>query len=294
MVAGPATHRAPDAYRGAVVVFGTAHGKEQQVAQAFADVLGAQVTAPPGVETDQFGTFTGDVPRALSPLAAARAKARLAVTASGHPYALASEASYGRLPGIGWPGHEEILLFLDDTRGTEILVGHRTFAVPGRTLRATRPAEIADDLVRSGWPEQAVIVRPAVPVDGPTTGAEIVKGITDPDRLAAAIAAAAARSADGHALIEPDLRAHHNPTRRAILTRLGATLAARLATPCPACGCPGYGRTGTRSGLPCADCGTPTEVARADVYTCAGCAHQQAKSRPDGTAEARWCPRCNP
>ena len=130
-----------DAYRGCVIVFGTLNGKERQVAPAFANVLGARLFAPPALDTDQFGTFTGNIPRTLTPLEAARAKTRLAITATGHPYGLASEASYGPMPGIGWPGHEEILLFLDDTRGLEIVQDHRSLAIPGPAMRATSYAD---------------------------------------------------------------------------------------------------------------------------------------------------------
>lgn len=58
---------------GQVVAFGTRHGKEHQVAQAFAAVLRAEVVTPPGLDTDQFGTFSGETSRTLSPVDAARA-----------------------------------------------------------------------------------------------------------------------------------------------------------------------------------------------------------------------------
>lgn len=287
---GPEPRAVADAYRGQVIVFGTRHGKERQAAPAFAAILDARVVAPPDLDTDRFGTFTGDVPRTLTPRDAARAKARLAMTATGSPYGLASEASYGPLPGLGWPGHDELLLFVDDTRGIEILEAHRTLDVPGPGIRVTRPAGIAATLARYGWPRQAMTVRPA------TGGSpdDTVKGITDPDHLAAAITTAVARSCDGHALVAPDLRAHHNPTRQAVLTRLAARLATRLATACPACGCPGHGRTAVERGLPCADCGAPTERIRADVHGCARCPDRQVRPRPDTTADPRWCPECNP
>jgi hypothetical protein len=283
-----------DAYRGCEVVFGTLHGKERQLAPVFAEVLGARVIALPGLDTDQFGTFTGDIPRRLSPLEAARSKARLAMTASGLPYALASEASYGPLPGIGWPGHYEILLFLDDTRGLEIVESHSSFGIPGSPLRATSNTGMAEKLARTGWPDQAVIVRPAILPAGQPAATAITKGITDPGRLAAAIAAAAAESADGHALIEPDLRAHYNPSRQQVLIDLGVTLAHRLATACPVCASPGYGHTTTQTGLPCADCGAPSNQARADIFSCATCLHQNSIPRPETTAEPLWCPNCNP
>ena len=281
-------------YRGSVVVFGTMHGKERQVAPAFADILVARVIAPLALDTDQFGTFAGETPRRVSPLEAARAKARLAMAATGHPYALASEASYGPLPGIGWPGHEEFLLFLDDTRGLEIVEGHRALGIPGSAMRATSDTDIAEALTRAQWPSQAVIVRPAEPRTGQTAARAITKGITDHGRLSAAITVAAAESADGYALIEPDLRAHFNPSRQQVLTELSVTLAHRLATACPACASPGYGRTGTETGLPCADCRFPSNQARADVHSCAMCPHQHSELRPEKTAEPVWCPNCNP
>ncbi|MEO6701487.1 MAG: DUF6671 family protein [Jatrophihabitantaceae bacterium] len=278
------------AYRGAVIAFATLHGKHWHVAPAFADILDARVIAADSVDTDQFGTFTGDIARSLAPVEAARAKARLGMQALGLPYGLASEASYGPLPGLGLPGHEEILLFLDDTRGLEVIQGNRTLSHPGPGRRARNYGEIEPALAAWGFPGQAVTARPAL------GGAprDIVKGISDPRQLGSAIRAAAERSEDGHALIEPDLRAHHNPTRQTVLTHLGQSLARRLDTACPACASPGYGQTATVPGLPCAACHTPTDLAQADTYTCPVCPCQHTRARAVTTAEPRWCPDCNP
>jgi len=213
---------------------------------------------------------------------------------SGLPYALASEASYGPLPGSGWPGHYEILLFLDETRGLEIVEGHRSFGIPGSRLRATTFTDIAETLARAGWPSQAVIVRPAVLPMGKPAATGMGKGIIDAEILIAAIAAAVAESADGHAVIEPDLRAHHNPSRQRVLSELGVTLAHRLATACPVCASPGFGHTSTQTGLPCADCGALSNQASADIFSCATCPHQRSAPRPEATAEPLWCPNCNP
>jgi hypothetical protein len=280
----------PSAYRDAVIVFSSLHGKHRQVAPAFAEILGAQVIATDAVDTDQFGTFAGDITRTLAPLEAVRAKARLGMDALGLPYGLASEASYGPLPGIGAPGHEEILLFLDDTRGFEIVEGNRTLTIPGIGRHIHDSAELESALTGWGFPAQALIVRPA------SGGApnDIAKGITETSHLHRAVRTAAGRSADGHALVEPDLRAHHNPTRQAVLTQLGRNMAQRLNTRCPTCVSPGYGRTRTVPGLPCSACHTPTELTRADTYTCPACSHTHVQARPETTAEPRWCPTCNP
>lgn len=277
-------------YRGQVIAFGTRHGKHHQVRDTFAQVLGAKVVAPADIDTDQFGTFTGDTARTLDPIAAARAKAHLGMAAAATRYGLASEASYGPLPGVGVPGHEEILLFLDPGRGLEIVEGERCLIELPAPLPVTADQDLDHYLHQAGFPDQALVVRPH---RSGTTGS-MVKGVTNRAALTAAIATAAAGSDDGQAFLEADLRAHHNPTRRVVLTRLGRRMAQRLATLCPACRYPGYGRTDTERGLPCAACATPTDLITADLHTCGHCLHHHRVFRPATTADPRWCPRCNP
>jgi len=79
------------------------------------------------VDTDQFGTFTGEVARTGAPADAARAKARLAMSVTGLPYGLASEASYGPLPGGGW-ATRRFCCSATTLRESEIIEGHRTMA----------------------------------------------------------------------------------------------------------------------------------------------------------------------
>lgn len=288
-------------YAGRVVVFGTRHGKEQQAAAPFRELLGAAVVAAPHLDTDRFGTFSGEVARTLAPLEAARAKARLALDATGERLALASEASYGPLPGVGWPGHEELLLFADAERGIEVVEGHRSLGVPGRSVTLRSLADLAPALDGADFPAQALIVRPEQVLHGsPCTESAgdaddahqvVVKGITERDALEKAVVAVIALT--GSAVVEPDLRAYHSPSRRAVLAALARTLAERLATPCPACGSPGFGRVDAVPGLPCEVCATPTELVAADVLGCAACPHRQTRP-PSGPADPQWCPACNP
>lgn len=71
----------PNPYRGAVIAFATMHGKERLAHESFRTILGASVIAPESIDTDQFGTFAGDVHRTLPPLQAAREKALLGIGA---------------------------------------------------------------------------------------------------------------------------------------------------------------------------------------------------------------------
>ena len=278
-------HSEPSPYRGCVIAVGTRHGKQHQWAPAFRDVLGAELLTPPDLDTDRLGTFTGETARKGPAVDAARAKTRLAMTIGDLSYGLASEASYGPLPG-GWPGHEEILLFCDDLRGIEVLEVHRTPSLPGVSRRVGAFSEIPP-AVLADLPDQALIVRPA------GAAGDIVKGITDAGALRSAISAAARNSPDGLAIVEPDLRAHYNPSRRRVLVDLADRLARRLATTCPACEAPGFGRVGSEFGLPCRVCATPTPQIRSAVRGCAACAHRVCRPVP-GLADPSDCPDCNP
>lgn len=280
-------------YAGRTVVFGTRHGKAEQAAEPFARLLGAQVVGPESfgldLDTDRFGTFSGERPRTLAPLDAALAKAALALEATGEELALASEASYGVLPSIGWPGHEELLVLVDRGRGLQVVERAVSPVVPGSTWRvAAGSGPPLEALARAGWPQQAVLVR----ADG---GPVLARGVTEVGALAAAVAAAVDASPTGTALVEPDLRAQHNPTRRRVLRDLAERLAARLARPCPGCAGPGWGPVESVPGLPCAWCGTATTAVAVTVWGCPapGCGLREQVAA-DGRADPGRCPACNP
>lgn len=275
----------PGPYRGRIIAVGTKHGKQQQFQPAFTAVLGAVLLTPPDLDTDRFGTFSGEVARSGPAIEAARAKARLAIEITGLPCGLASEASYGALPG-GWSGHEELLLFCDERLGIEVLEGHRTLSVPGVVQQARDIRDVRAALI-NGLPDQALIVRPY------RYGTPITKGISTIAALHRAIAAAVMHSPDGLAQVEPDLRAHHNPSRRLILTQLADRLARRLATGCPACTAPGFGRVDVERGLPCRICATPTPLTAREIHGCAACDHRIIRSVSDA-ADPVDCPFCNP
>ena len=270
------------------VALGTMHGKEAAIAPALAP-LGIGLVVPEGLDTDRFGTFSGEVARAGNMLDAARAKAAAAAAATGLRVGLASEGAYGPHPAVPFMARGvELLLWRDDASGHEIveqLIDDR----PCYDRTETRTmAEAAPFLERIGFPDTAVIVR-----SGGGSGRSIEKGLRDPDRLEAAIRAACT---DGGAVVETDMRAHMNPRRMAMIARLAGQLAARLAVSCHACGAPGWGLVQTVSGLPCDACGAPTARVSHEVHGCAACGSRVIRPRADGRtrADPGACALCNP
>ncbi|QGM93739.1 hypothetical protein F7D13_06690 [Methylocystis rosea] len=286
-----AESRHPYAARTAVIA--TMHRKEEAVAPALMSTLGLIVTSAPGLDTDQLGTFSGEIPRDGAMLDVALRKARLGMSAAGVPLGLASEGSFGPHPAIPYiPAGMELLVFVNEERGivvAESLITEKT----NYDHLVISPGEASDAFLQKiGFPTHGLIVRPN---EGEVASA-LAKGIVDPDRLRRAIETAAAASSDGRARMETDMRAHFNPTRMRSLAILAERLAQRLARQCPACGAPGFGRTGSRAGLLCETCGTPTELVVAEILGCPACDYTEERLRGDGLqrAPAQHCPLCNP
>ena len=78
----------------------TMHGKEKVIGPVLEDALGVKIVLPSQFNSDQFGTFSGEVERTLSPLEAARKKCLLAAELTGASLVVASEGSFGPHPAI--------------------------------------------------------------------------------------------------------------------------------------------------------------------------------------------------
>ncbi len=284
-------------YFGRQAVLATMHQKQAALGPAFLDTLGLSLLSSANIDTDQLGTFAGEIARKGSMREAAVAKARLGMQATGLKLGLASEGSFGPHPFIPFmPGGIELLTFVDDERG---FVLHETLVVDETNFGdcVAAPGQALDKFLRRAqFPSHALIVRPNAQAKDAAQSLALVKGITDHSALNQAIVNAARQSTDGKARIESDMRAHLNPTRMRTLAQLAAQLAGRLNSVCPACACPGWGKVDARPGLPCEACGMPTERVLSEVFGCLRCAHRETRARSDGLRQTgpEHCPYCNP
>jgi hypothetical protein len=272
---------------GQTFALATLHDKARAIAPALAH-LGVSLRVA-AIDTDQLGTFSGEIERPGSMREAAIEKARRGALALGLRYGLASEGSFGPDPTLPFlASGTELLVFLDTQTGHVVAEQVRTqtnFA----HVSLTPGADIDAFLSRIGFPDHAVIVRPDLP-DRATPNA---KGLTS----RAALEDARLKLAPfGPLRLETDMRAHLNPSRMGEIARLAEKLTERLATACPACAAPGFGRIDVRLGLPCADCGTPANLVASEIFGCTACGVTQERPRSDGRTQAdpAHCPSCNP
>ncbi|MFN7678227.1 MAG: DUF6671 family protein, partial [Cyanobacteriota bacterium] len=257
-------------YSGARVALATRHGKERVIGRALRHGLGAELLHVTTVDTDALGTFCGGVARQGTALEACVTKAKAALAHCDTALAIASEGSFGPHPHLPFlAAGLECMVFLD--RGRCLMISEQELA--RRTNFAHRlvsPSSVSGDdpdfrrwLGMVGFPSHALIVRPNS--DTPDSGG-VVKGLDRWDTLELAIAAAAAASIDGLALVETDMRAHRNPTRMTSIRRLAFRLVRRVGRTCPACQTPGWGVVEQRQGLRCGACGLPTALVRTVVW----------------------------
>ena len=282
----------PHPYNRLRAAIATMHGKERVLGPIMARCFDIRLERAEGVDTDALGTFTGEIARAGNMLEAARAKARLAIERSGAPIGIGSEGAFGPHPHVPIIASGLELLVLREARSDREIVAHRRTRTNFDSVVASPQTDLAPFLNRIGFPAHAVIVKPEACDDRFV----VIKGIMETVTVKEAVASMAERSSTGRALVQTDMRAHVNPTRMTAIRVAAKALALRLARLCPRCDAPGFGLVELERGLPCRDCGRPTQLLRAEVHGCNDCGHRQKKRERHETARADpiWCDACNP
>ncbi|MFM9055274.1 MAG: DUF6671 family protein [Bacteroidota bacterium] len=265
------------------------HGKESVIAPHFINSLGVDPFVCRELDTDRFGTFTGEIPRLHDPLTTARLKCLAAMDQSGCDLGLSSEGSFGPHPAFVFiPANEELLLLIDRKNGFEITAVETSTGTNFRSAEVNTFEQVEEFARIAGFPQHALILR------SPHINGRVMKGISDPDVLHRAYLNL--RASSGQILIETDMRACYNPTRMQVIGKAAQKLCDHINSLCPGCGAPGFVVNSVVSGLPCKDCNTPTRSPRATVSTCQRCDYRMQHPHPDGKMQEdpMYCDRCNP
>ncbi|MFC7780207.1 DUF6671 family protein [Legionella taurinensis] len=270
------------------VLLASMHEKERAIARPFFEHLSCTL-AIHDFNTDQFGTFTGEIERRLSPYETGLLKAETAAAQYGYRLAVASEGSFGPHPLIPFVASaQEWMVFIDREPGlviAEQVISQKTnYAM--MTIQKT--TDITAFLKRTGFPSHALTLQA-----GSDKGV-LAKGIRDWDCLHASLELGFQN--ENELLLGTDMRAMMNPTRMEVLGELADKLAQRIATLCPECRIPGFGFKTTQGSLPCRLCEASTSFYKHEVWACVRCDYQELKERNDGLLEAEptYCDYCNP
>lgn len=277
-------------YSGRSAVLTSKHQKLNQIGPAFAEHMGLRVIEL-ALDTDQLGTFTGEIERLDSPKETAARKARMGMLAAGSTLGIASEGSIGPDPLIPFIISDiEHLVLVDDELGIVLSETYRSLEITTATITAAPGQNLSDFLLKADFPHHKLIVRPNTQARNHS-----IKGIETPAELIAAIEACAKESPNGFVVIESDLRAHCSPSRRANIHEAAKALAVRVSQLCPRCQTPGWGQVSYKKGVRCSECLriNPDAIAQ-EILGCSRCDYSESGKIMAQELDPTYCTWCNP
>ncbi len=272
------------------LLIATKHQKEKVIAPAFKQAFGIKTIVPKDFDTDQFGTFSGEVERKKSPLETAKAKALAALAKSNQQLVIASEGSFGPHPNIPFIAcDEEFLVLIDQKNGLEISASSLSMETNYASEEVKNSSSLLTFAEKVNFPSHALILKAN---DGKQL--KVVKGIGSEIKLLSEFEEL--RSISETVRVETDMRAIFNPSRMKVIAKTTDLLIEKLKSCCPNCTQPGFWVKEKKSGLPCALCGNPTRSIKSEIWACENCDFKEERKDPRGKTEEdpTYCDFCNP
>lgn len=273
-------------YSGITAALATKHHKEKILAPVF---KGLNISiAHVEIDTDQLGTFSGEIPRLQSPKETVIKKARMGMTEANLRYGVASEGSIGPDSNLLFVNSDiELMAWIDDENGIELVESIKSFEIIAQKASFDKNQSYEEFLEKIDFPNHAVILR------GDSPDSPIFKGINDQTNLNKLVNQIFKESKS--ITIESDLRAHCSPSRRVNIERLANKLIERLTNLCKKCNSPGWGVVDHLFGLPCVDCGEiNSDAVSGKILGCCKCDFREEVLSETRVIPAAQCLLCNP
>lgn len=198
---------------GKTVVVATKHGKERLVAEVLSHELGIRVETARDLDTDTFGTFTGEVSRKGSQLDAAMQKAVAARGRTPADFYVATEGSFDSDPRmLGLPIHREVV-YWHDPSGDDVIVTRETPKTNAARIRLGSMDDLHRAMRKLGFPEHGIILRKSRPLRADV----LFKDARDTTELEEQFLRARSAFPWVRVYAESDLRSHKNPTRQEVI-----------------------------------------------------------------------------
>ena len=277
-------------FSGRKLCIATKHGKEKVIAPILEEAFGVNCFVPDDFDTDQLGTFSGEVERVDAPIEAARKKCLLAMEQSQCDLAIASEGSFGNHPNLFFvPANEEFIVLIDKKNQLEIIARHLTTETNFNGQSVTTTSELETFAESAGFPDHALILKSSEKDWG-----YIQKGINSARALHASFQKC--MKEHGAVFVETDMRAMLNPLRMVAIEEAAERLKQKMDSTCSNCQTPGFDLVELQPGLPCKSCTMPTKSALHAIYRCSKCNFEKKNIFPNGKTEEdpMYCDFCNP
>jgi len=277
-------------FHGRTIVIATKHKKEKVIGPILEQELGLVTKVLEDFDTDELGTFSGEVDRTDDALETARKKCYKAMEIGHCDIAIASEGSFGPHPSLPFVhADDEIILFIDKKNNLEIFTRILTTDTNFNASEIRTKADLKEFALQAKFPSHGLILKKSK-----HDFSDLKKGITNWKVLSDTFEEFV--DLNGSAYVETDMRAMYNPTRMEVIEKTTHKLVSKINSTCPSCNTPGLGITGIKEGLPCNLCNMPTRSILSYIYECQQCNFVKEEKYPNQkeTEDPMYCDFCNP
>lgn len=277
-------------FKGRKIIVATKHQKENVIAPILKKELGLECIVSQDLDTDVFGTFTGEIERLNDPVETARLKCLKAMELSGCDIAISNEGSFGLHPTIFFVhADSEIVLLIDKKNKLEFIVREISTKTNFNGCEIKSYKQLQEFAKAALFPSHGLILRKSKDFKE-----DIYKGITQSKDLEKAYTVLMDKY--GSVYAETDMRALYNPTRMEVIENAVQKLVTKIKTLCPKCNAPGFSIIEAKPGLKCESCGAPTRSTLLHILSCQSCGFTEEKMHPRGKfyEDPMYCDICNP
>ena len=277
-------------FQGRRLIIATKHKKENVIAPILEKELGVICFTHPDLDTDELGTFSGEIERMMDPIATAKEKCLRAMKLADCDLGIASEGSFGPHPSMFFVNaDDEFIVFIDKVNNIEIIARELSTSTNFNGKTISNEVELLEFAKHIGFPEHGLILRKSK-----DDFIDIQKDISDQNSLVKYFHQLHEKYEAVY--VETDMRAMRNPTRMSVIEKATQKLVDKIKSTCPQCQMPGFGVTDAKQGLPCNLCGSPTNSTLAYIFVCQHCNYTKEEQYPNGktTEDPTFCDHCNP
>jgi hypothetical protein len=272
------------------LVIATMHHKESVIAPLLEKELAVNCFVPDNFNTDNLGTFSGEIERKDDPLTTARKKCLMAMELTNCDLGVANEGSFGSHPSVFIASaDDEILILIDKKNNLEIVVRELSLETNFNAVKISTYSELEEFANTVQFPSHAILLK-STKNETPV----IVKGIQSWELLKESYEKLYNNTTPIDA--ETDMRALFNPTRMKVIKKATHKLIEKIKSLCPKCKTPGFGIVSAKSGLLCEYCKSETKSIKSYVYQCQKCQYELEKMFPNNKQfeDPMYCDYCNP
>jgi hypothetical protein len=272
------------------LVIATKHQKEQVIKPILENALSVDCFVPSNFDSDQWGTFSGEIKRNEDVLNTLRKKCLHAMKENNCDLAIASEGSFGAHPSIFFAhADDEVVMLMDSKNILEIVAREVSTETNFNGSYIDNTKDLFAFATKANFPTHGLILK-----SSECNFEKAIKGIQNENILLEGFHSLFREY--GKVYVETDMRALYNPTRMKIIEKATFKLAKTALSQCPNCSTPGFTVTEAIEGLPCEWCNAPTRSTLSFRSTCKKCnfASEEKYPHQKTTEDPMYCDFCNP